>query len=640
MTDRYSILLVDDETESLLLLTELLCAEGYEVRSANSGQLALASGAARPPDLILLDIRMPGLDGFEVFRRFKAGEKTRDIPVIFLSAAGDVADKVAGLSLGAVDYIAKPFLREELMARVRTHLELAHLRSHLKNQVAQRTRELQATIDRLEESEKRFREMADTAPILIWTSAPDRFCTFFNRGWLNFTGRTMNQELGEGWLEGVHPEDGDTCLSTYVSSFAARRSFELEYRLRRADGEYRWVLVRGGPRFTAAGEFTGYIGSATDITDLKRAQETALSKEKFQSLAVLTRGIAHDFNNLMSSILAEAEVAEAHLNEATSPREEIQQIKTAALRASEVVGELMIYSGEEKAAFERVNLTGLVEEMLELLRVSISKHIVMRMHLDEHLPEVRGNATQIRQMVMNLIINASQAIGECAGVIVVRTSSDALSEFVRLEVTDSGCGISEDERTKIFDPFFTRKPGGHGLGLAVVHGIVSSHGGTISVSSTPGTGSTFEVLLPRAAEWREPAGSALHPAAIEVNGAGCGTILLVEDEGTLQFATSKMLRKKGFTVLPANDGWSAVEIFQAHAENIGAVLLDLTLPGIPGREVLRQIRAIKPGVKVVLTSAYDHAAVAQAPTDESDLAFLRKPYAVADLIRELESARA
>src|SRR5207302_752823 len=159
----------------------LLAAEGYHVRSANSGQLALASASARPPELILLDIRMPGMDGFEVCCRLKAAERTRDVPLIFISSAADVADRVAGLAMGAVDYIATPFLREELLARVRAHLELGRLRTHLERQVEQRTIELHCTIERLLESEGRFRSIADTAPILIWVSAPDKYCTFVNK---------------------------------------------------------------------------------------------------------------------------------------------------------------------------------------------------------------------------------------------------------------------------------------------------------------------------------------------------------------------------------------------------------------------------------------------------------------------------
>ena len=273
MTDSHSILVVDDKSESLVLLTGILAAEGYQVRSADSGRLALASIAAWPPHLILLDIRMPGIDGFEVCRRLKASEGTRNIPLIFISAATEVEERVAGLALGAVDYVTKPFRREELLARVRTHLELGRLRAHLEEQVSERTIELRATIERLRESEERFRSMADTAPVMIWVSGTEKLCTFFNKVWLEFTGRTMEQELGDGWAKGVHPDDLDRCIAIYSESFEARRSFKMEYRLRRADGECRWILDEGVPRFTPDGTFAGYIGSAIDITEITDATE-------------------------------------------------------------------------------------------------------------------------------------------------------------------------------------------------------------------------------------------------------------------------------------------------------------------------------------------------------------------------------
>jgi two-component system cell cycle sensor histidine kinase/response regulator CckA len=648
MTDSCSILVVDDESESLALLTGILTAEGYQVRPANSAKLALASVAAWLPQLILLDIRMPGMDGFEVCRQLKACEKTRDVPVLFISAAREVEERVEGLALGAVDYITKPFQRDELLARVRTHLELARLRAQLERQVSQRTIELHATIELLRESEERFRTMADTAPVMIWVSGADKLCTFFNKPWLTFTGRTIEQEQGNGWAEDVHPDDLDRCFATYSESFDSRQDFQMEYRMRSSNGEYRWVLHKGVPRFAPGGALAGYIGSAIDITDLKLSHEEALARQKLESLAVLTRGIAHDFNNLMGSILAEAELAETDLAEGLSPVEEIQQIKAVAIRASEVVRELLIYSGQERASLETVDLSGLVEEMLELLKISISKHATLRIDLCQHLPPVRANATQIRQIVMNLIINASQAIGEKDGVIYVRTSraseghpNDDVSkeDDVRLEISDTGCGMTEEEKAKIFDPFFTTKPGGHGLGLAVVHGIVHSHGGAINVVSTPGRGTTFNVFLPCAEGRAEIASPSVLGNTAQELAARSGTILLVEDEEALRLATAAALRKRGLSVLTASDGSTAVEMFRAHAEEIGVVLLDLTLPGISGLEVFGQIRVIKPDAIIMLTSAYDQKLAGSVTSGERPARFLRKPYRFADLMRELEETR-
>src|SRR5215475_11458810 len=191
MTERHSILLVDDEVDSLSLLKGILAAEGYHVRSADSGRLALASVAGWMPELILLDIRMPGMDGFEVYRRLRAIEKLQTVPVMFISAASELEERVEGLTLGAVDYIGKPFRREELLARVRTHLELGLLRRGLENQVRERTSELRNSVERLRESEVRFRNMADTAPVMIWISDTDKLRTFFNKTWLIFTGGAL-----------------------------------------------------------------------------------------------------------------------------------------------------------------------------------------------------------------------------------------------------------------------------------------------------------------------------------------------------------------------------------------------------------------------------------------------------------------
>jgi CheY-like chemotaxis protein len=273
----------------------------------------------------------------------------------------------------------------------------------------------------------------------------------------------------------------------------------------------------------------------------------------------------------------------------------------------------------------------------------------LRIELKENLPAVLANPAQIRQVVMNLITNASEAIGEHSGVITIATSEVRVDDgsasigdlrqvgVVRLEVSDTGCGMTEKVRSKIFDPFFTTKFAGRGLGLATVHGIVRNHGGTINVTSWPGRGSRFEVLLPRASEPVRDAGDAAIPTAKEAGGFA-GTVLVVEDEEALRSALSKMLRRQGCTVIEAADGRAGVDHFRASASKIDVVLLDLTLPTLSGAEVLRELRRIRPDVKVILTSAYSQDWVEDTVGGQQPWSYLRKPYRfseLTDLIRNV-----
>jgi PAS domain S-box-containing protein len=500
-----SILVVDDESEARALLMAILNAEGYEVRAADGGELALASVALERPELILLDLRMPGMDGFQVCWKLKKSAATRDIPVMFITGSGDLEARVEGLQLGAVDYVIKPFQREELLARVNTHLELARLRHNLEQQVARRTAELQ-------ESEERFRTMANAAPVMIWVSSPDKQRTFFNRRWLEFTGRNLGEELGKGWVAGVYPDDSELCYQAHSSSLEAWQDPQIEYRLRRADGVYRWVLDTEVPRFAADGTFQGYIGSGIDITDLKQNQDRMLAAQKLESLGVMAAGVAHDFNNLLSTILLEADLALSEMNPGTPGRGSLERINAVGEGAAEIVKLLLASAGPGLGhdSAEAVDVSVLVEQTLRLLPGSVSRKAMIRTSLAKDLSAVRGNVAEIRQVIMNLLINASEALGENQGVVTVTTerahfgpkssaagaANVAEGEYVRLTISDTGCGMTPETRAKIFDQFFTTKSLGRGLGLAVVHGIVRSHGGAISVASTPGAGTTFEVLLP------------------------------------------------------------------------------------------------------------------------------------------------
>jgi PAS domain S-box-containing protein len=508
------------------------------------------------------------------------------------------------------------------------------------------------TEESLRESEERFRSMANAAPVMIWVSGLDKLRSFFNKGWLTFTGHTLEKELGFGWVSGLHPDDRDRCLSTYASSFDARSNFQMEYRLRRADGEYRWLLDSGIPRLAPDMGFAGYIGSCIDITDVKRAQENSLARQKLECIGVLAGGIAHDFNNLLGSILVLAELATTELASGVSPNEELQRIQAVASRGSEIVRELMIYSGQDKVDLERIDVSQLVEETMELIKVSVSKHSVLRTDLKTNLPSVQGSPAQIRQIVMNLIINASEAIGEKGGVINVTTSrvfggrdlapnniADLPGgEYLRLAVSDTGCGMPEAAKAKVFDPFFTTKFAGRGMGLAVVQGIARDLRGAINLVSAPGEGTTFEIFLPCSGENAQSSPVALAQNAGPEAWLPSGTVLFVEDETDLRVAVSKMLRRKGFEVIEAIDGTSAIELMRARQSDIDVMLLDVTLPGLSSREVFIQAQQECPNLIVILTSAYSRESVQATFAGLRIEHYIRKPFQFTDLMGMLQDA--
>jgi PAS domain S-box-containing protein len=501
--------------------------------------------------------------------------------------------------------------------------------------------ELEQRENALCESEERFRNMANTAPVNIVVMDANRQAVFINKTWLDYTGRAIEDELGHGWTAGVHPDDRHECLAKLSASQEARVGFEMEYRLRRADGQYRSVVCRGVPRFESDGAFAGFVASVIDITDIKQA----LAGQKLESLGILASGIAHDFNNFLGGILASLELLLSDVDYASPVRKELENIKLTAVRASEIVGQLMVYAGEESAVFEQIDLAGLVREMLQLMTISIAKNAALKIDVPADVPLMRGNKAQMRRVVMNLITNASDALGEQGGTISVklehvRRSPESLrnglrklsgEDFLRLEVRDSGCGMSEEIQARIFDPFFSTKRPGRGMGLAAVRGIIQAHSGTIQVQSAVGSGSCFELLLPcvRAAE-RESRKVviAAPPNGFEHKTA---TVLMIDDEDALRLPIAQMLRRKGFSVLEAGDGVMGVDLFRAHAAETDVVLLDLTLPGMSGADVYGELRKWRPDVPVVLSTAYGRNKVMAELKEPKSVYYLQKPYRIQEL---------
>ena len=359
---------------------------------------------------------------------------------------------------------------------------------------------------KLDESEKRFSNMANCAPVMLWMSDQEKLCDFFNQGWLEFTGRTMQQELGNGWAEGVYPDDFQHCLETYYSAFDARRPFEMEYRLRRHDGEYRWIMDRGTPRFDSGGEFMGYVGSAVDITDQKQVEENNRRLAHLQRLAAmgeLTATIAHELRQPLAAIMSNAEAAGILLNSANPPLEELREIysdvRAADQRASEVIGSIQNLTRKQEVQMQPLDLNSVVVDTLQLVASEAQwRSVQVRTELAQGLPLAFCDRTQLQQVLINLAVNGMDAMAstpENTRCLTIQTKANG-SGYVEVAVMDRGGGIASDNLQHLFESFFTTKAEGMGLGLTISRSIIDTHRGRIWAEDIPSSGAAFHFTVP------------------------------------------------------------------------------------------------------------------------------------------------
>ena len=519
--------------------------------------------------------------------------------------------------------------------------------------VTERVRAQQA----LQQSEARLRDLLDAVSAAVWVS-DGRNALFVNAEMERLTGYSRDELLAPGFLASLIAEEDIPVMLRHFE----RRLQGLEQvsrftiRISTRSGELRYLRVAASPFQFDGRDVT--ILSALDTTDLVRAEEErrrldlqVQQTQKLESLGVLAGGIAHDFNNLLVAILGNAGLALMELPPESPARQTVLAIETAAQRAAELTRQMLAYSGKGKFVIEQLNLSRVVEEMAHLLEISVSKRAVLKYRFAPDLPAIEGDATQLRQVIMNLITNASDAIGDSSGVISVSTGlidadaaylktaymDDDLPEgqYVYLEVADTGIGMDAETAARIFDPFFTTKFTGRGLGLAAVLGIVRSHRGAIKLSTAPGRGTTFTILFPAAGP-PAPPGPAPAPETASAP-LPRAVILVVDDDETVRAVTRRMLELSGFTVLLAADGAEAVALYRERP-GIDLVLLDLTMPAMDGEETFRELRRLDPGVRVILTSGYSEQDAADRFAGTGLAGFIQKPYRPQDLIETVRAA--
>ena len=505
---------------------------------------------------------------------------------------------------------------------------------------------------------RQLSELVNGIEAVIWESDAGRQqVTFVNEyaGKLLGLGPVHWEAEPEIWSNHIHPDDRARAQENLRAAQRPGQTYAAEYRMFDAGGQILWVreivTVIGGE----AGRVLGRRGVVVDISARVQAEEALRQSQKLESLGVLAGGIAHDFNNLLSTILGNAEMLRPWLaNSDAKGRGHLDKIERTTRRLAELTRQMLAYSGRGEFTVAEVDINTIVTEMTELLTVSTPKNVQVAYRLDPALPTIRADAAQMRQVILNLLTNATEAIGEHRhGEVVIRTLLTTLDaaqveeafagqeiepgRYVTLEVSDTGSGMSQETLSKIFDPFFTTKFTGRGLGLAALRGIIRSHRGGIRIFSRLGEGTVFTLVFPALGNHRDLPGPECERLVDDAELAG-RTILLVDDEESLRSLMAMALVETGCKVLQAVDGEDGVTQFRRHQEEIDLTVLDLTMPRLNGDEVFRQIMDVRPDAKVVLVSGYTQEDVASHFTGHHVTGYLEKPFPPSELIAKIRAA--
>ncbi len=464
------------------------------------------------------------------------------------------------------------------------------------------------------------------------------------REWLMVFRRGANWKKPSGWWYPIAVALGGIGLTITLS-----QRWETDIRMRREVEQQ--VAQRSEELAASSNRLLAEMAERQRIeAELYKKERQILQGQKLESLGVLAGGVAHDFNNLLTVILGNADVLLDQHSKDAPEREGLEEIKTTSLRAADLCRQMLAYAGKGRFVVENNQLPALVTEITSLLQSSISKKATLTLKLEEGVPPVRGDSTQLRQIIMNLVLNASEALGEAPGEISVHVgvrecsreylSHSFLNEespegsYVSLTVADTGCGMDAATLERIFEPFFTTKFTGRGLGLSAVLGIVRSHKGALLVDSQPGKGSRFTVLFPVEDLEAEPTAS----STPSVDWIGEAKVLLVEDEAPVRAICKRLLERMGLQVLTAADGVEALDQYRAHGKEIALVLLDLTMPRLNGEETFRELRKMNPRVQVVISSGFGETEISNRFEGQGLAGFIQKPYTRQELANQLRQA--
>ena len=576
-----------------------------------------------------------------------------------------------GMLAQSVNLMAETLERRD--AEVKQSVEL------LKQEIAERNQAEEG----LRHSEERFRLLVSVITNVPWVADPSGAFVTPQPAWETYTGQKWEEHCAFGWANALHPEDRERVKELWKEACASRALYYCEERLWYAPRQqWRFVVAKATPLLNPNGSVREWVGTCTDVHDQKRAQEwlettvaersselqqanaallrdieerhkleeQLLHAQKMESMGTMAGGIAHDFNNILNIIQGYASLLQGHGARNKEIAESLTVIHQSVQRGSTLVQQLLTLARQTRADFDYVNTNDLIKELIAIITQTFPKTITLSTTLEPDLPPVTADQNQIEQALLNLCVNARDAMPE-GGRLTFKTHTvngaafrggDATKDgqYVCIEVSDTGTGMDESIRKRIFEPFFTTKDVGKGtgLGLSVVYGIVQNHGGFIKVESKPGAGTCFRLYLPVApsgVSQKQP--SVYLDTETTASSIGCATVLLVEDEQDMLNILERILLQHGYKVLKATDGEEALDIYRSHDQTIDVVLLDIGLPKVSGRDVLLEIKNNNPDAKVIVASGYlepelraevDHAGVTH---------FLHKPYMLDEVVKAVQS---
>ncbi len=639
MTDSCRILIVDDEPRMRDSIQFFIEQKGYSVDTTDSGHDALKILSQNRYDLCLLDICMPEMDGFQLMGEIF--EQQPDALLVMMTGQASVETAVKALKMGAYDYLRKPFDPTDLMKTIDN--ALAHRRIR----------------DRLRRTKIEYKYMVENSPDLIYQLDPKGNFTFLNQAVTRLLGYDPDELIGKHYTTIVHEED--QARSKYLFNerrTGSRATNELEIRL---------VCKANAPECVQMGQktiivelkatgmydehqkdrnkklFLGTYGVARNVSYRKQLESHLYHSQKMEAIGTLAGGIAHDFNNLLMGIQGYTSLMLADTNLADRNNGRLMHIEQHVQCGAELTRQLLGFARDGKYDLKTTDLNHLIKKTVSMFGRA-KKEIRMDLQLQSDLWHADVDQGQLKQVLLNLYVNGWQAMPN-GGDISVATVNIALSgnsaknlglkggNYLKISITDTGIGMDEEVKQRIFEPFFTTKERsrGTGLGLASAYGIINNHKGAIRVTSRKGYGSTFVIYLPASRNVEKLLEIASTPI---LNGKE--TILIVDDESNIVEVTEEMLQTIGYKVMTARNGEDAIAIFKKHNEDIDLIILDMVMPGLSGGETFDRIKAIRPDVKVLLSSGYSIKGEAKKILKRGCDGFIQKPYNLEKLSEHLK----